>query len=65
MGRYRVVILIAALTCFAWASACDEPPMATTVTVTPSTAELTALGATVQLGAEVVDQYGDVMAGVA
>ena len=66
MNRCRIVILITALTCFAWASACDdEPPRATTVTVAPSTAELTALGATVQLSAEVVDQNGDVMAGVA
>ena len=66
MGRNRIVILIAALTCFAWSSACDdERSMATKVTVTPSAAELTALGATVQLSAEVLDQYGDVMAGVA
>ena len=66
MGRSQVfVILITALTCFAWATACDEPPEATTVTVTPSTAELTAFGATAQLGAEVFDQFGDVMPGVA
>ena len=49
-----------------FASACDdEPPRAETVTVAPSTAELTAVDATVQLSAEVLDQYGDVMAGVA
>ena len=63
--RYRNIALLpaAALVVLAWASACDnEPPP--TVTVTPSTAELTALGATAQLGAEVLDQDGNVMAGV-
>ena len=39
-----------------------DPPRPTTVTVTPATTELTALGATVQLTAEVRDQYGQVMA---
>ena len=42
-----------------------DPPRATTVTVTPATAELTALGATVQLTAEVRDQHGQAMAGAA
>ena len=40
-----------------------DPPRPTTVTVSPATAELTALGATVQLSAEVRDQNGQVMAG--
>ena len=39
------------------------PARATTVTVSPATAELTALGATVQLSAEVRDQNGNVMTG--
>lgn len=39
------------------------PPRATTVTVTPATAEFNALGATVQLSAQVHDQNGQVMAG--
>ena len=38
-------------------------PEPTTVTVSPATAELTALGATVQLSAEVRDQNGQVMSG--
>ena len=38
--------------------------MATEVTVTPSTVEMTSLGVTRQLTAEVVDQYGAVMPGV-
>ncbi len=54
-----------------WAYACgdgttDPPPYfpePATVTVSPDTAELTALGATVQLSAEVRDQNGAVMAG--
>ena len=54
-----------------WAYACGdgttEPPPyfpePTTVTVSPATAELTALDATVQLSAEVRDQNGQVMAG--
>ncbi len=40
-----------------------DPPRPTTVTVSPATARLTALGATVQLSAEVRDQNGSVMAG--
>ena len=58
----------------AWAAACGDgstepptppadPPRPTTVTVTPATAELTALAETVQLRAEVRDQNGQVMAG--
>ena len=42
-----------------------DPPRPATVTVSPATAELTALAATVQLMAEVLDQYGQVMAGAA
>ena len=41
-----------------------EPSRATTVVVSPAAAELTALGATVQLAAEVRDQHAQVMAGV-
>ena len=41
-----------------------DPPRPTTLTVTPNRAELTALGATVQLSAEVRDQNGQTMAGV-
>ena len=40
-----------------------DPPRPTTVTVSPATAELTALGATVQLSAQVLDQNGQVMSG--
>ncbi|MYD15037.1 MAG: Ig domain-containing protein [Gemmatimonadetes bacterium] len=40
-----------------------EPPVATTVTVAPATASLSSLGETVQLGATVRDQNGDVMTG--
>ncbi len=58
----------------AWAAACGDggtepsapppdPPRATTVMVSPATAELTALGETVQLRAEVRDQNGQAMAG--
>jgi hypothetical protein len=42
-----------------------EPARATTVVVTPATAELTALGATVRLSAEVRDQNGQVIVGAA
>ena len=41
----------------------QSPPARPTVTVSPSTHELTALGATVQLSAEVRDQNARVMAG--
>ena len=40
-----------------------DPPQPTTVTVSPATAQLAALGATVQLSAEVRDQNGNAMAG--
>ena len=40
-----------------------EPARPTTVTVSPATTELTVLGATVQLSAEVRDQNDRVMAG--
>ena len=42
-----------------------EFPVPATITVSPATAELTAVGATVQLSAEVRDQNGRVMAGAA
>jgi hypothetical protein len=54
-----------------WAYACGDgatepaptpdPPRPTTVTVTPASAELTAIGATVQLAAQVRDQNGQAM----
>ena len=57
-----------------WASGCGDaatepnppppdPPRPTTVTVTPGIAQLTALGATVQLAAQVLDQNGQAMSG--
>ena len=75
MSRHRITILLsAALAGVAWASACGDgateppppdPPRPTTVAVTPATTQLTALGGTVQLTAEVRDQNGQVMAGAA
>ncbi len=73
VGRNRIFPLVwVTLVCIAWAYACGDdttepppdPPRPTTVTVSPATAELTALGATVQLTAEVRDQSGQVMGGV-
>ena len=79
MNLRRVVVLGAVLVGLAWLAGCGDsttdpaptpppppppdPPRATTVTVSPTTAELTALDATVQLAAEVRDQNGQVMAG--
>ena len=73
MGRPRSIILLSAvLAGGAWASSCGDgatepppadPPGATTLTLTPATAGLTALGATVQLAAEVRDQNGNAMSG--
>ncbi|MYB06354.1 MAG: hypothetical protein F4Y24_08375 [Gemmatimonadetes bacterium] len=75
MNRNRIFTLAAAtLSATLWAYACgdgateprpppSDPPRPTTVTVSPATAELAALGATVQLSAEVRDQNGQVMAG--
>ena len=75
MSRHRTVIrLSAVLAAVALAKGCGDgdsptappapgPARPTTVTVSPATAELTALGATVQLTAEVRDQNGQVMTG--
>ena len=75
MRRKRhFIVLTAAMATVAWAAACGdggtgppapppEPSRPTTITVSPATAELTALGETVQLQAEVRDQNGQVMAG--
>ena len=69
----RYLLAAATLAAVAWAYSCSdvatepaqppEPPRATTVTVTPATAELTAIGATLQLSAQVLDQNGQAMAG--
>ena len=71
MPTFMPVALAAVL----WTCACGDggteptpppdPPRPTTLTVTPASAQLTALGATVQLTAEVRDQSGSVMARVA
>ena len=77
MSRYRILICVAAtLSATLWAYACGDgttepptpppdPPRPATVAVTPATTQLTALGDTVQLSAEVRDQNGQVMAGAA
>ena len=77
MSRPKTIVLVLALLAMAGGTvACGdaamepsppppEPPRATTVAVTPATAELMALGATVRLSAEVRDQNGQVMAGAA
>ena len=72
--KYPRVLVVAAIgLCAAlWTYACGDgttdprppdPPRATTVTVTPATAELTALGDTVRFSAQVLDQNGQAMAG--
>ena len=77
MIRCRKTVLgITAILATVWVHACGDgavepqppppdPSRPATVTVTPTTASLTALGATVQLAAEVRDQNGQVMAGAA
>ena len=75
MSCHRTIIrLSAVLAVVALATGCGdgdsatappapEPARPTTVTVSPATHELTALGTTVQLSAEVLDQNARVMAG--
>ena len=77
MRRQRLALAIAAtLSTTLWAYACGDgatepispppdPPRPTTVTVTPAMASLTAIGATVQMSAHVLDQNGLAMAGAA
>ena len=73
-GPSRLVCTVALLGGVAWAAGCGDgatepapatpdPPRPTTVMVSPATAALTALGATVQLAVEVRDQNGQAMAG--
>ncbi|MCY4646765.1 MAG: Ig-like domain-containing protein [Gammaproteobacteria bacterium] len=71
MSRQRSIVqLCAVLAAVALAKGCGdggdpaepEPPRPTTVAVSPATAELTALGASVQLSARVLDQNGQAMA---
>ena len=70
--RLRLLLFLSAVVSVTlWTYACGEgttepppdPPLPTTVTVSPATAELAALGATVQLSAQVQDQNGQVMSG--
>ena len=72
-GPSRLACAAALLGGFAWAAGCGDaatepapatpdPPRPTTVMVSPATAALTAIGATVQLTAEVRDQHGVAMA---
>ena len=73
LSCHRALVLVVAATAgLAWVAGCGDgateppppdPPRPTTVAVTPATAELTALGATEQLRAEVRDQNGQVMTG--
>ncbi len=72
MSRRPVAALtLVALSGLAWAAACGDdtteppppPPRAAAITVSPDASELTALGATAQLSAEVRDQNGQVMSG--
>ena len=75
MSRIRVIVLLLAGTAgVVWVSSCGdgavEPPpppapVATTVTVNPGSAALTALGETARFTAEVRDQNGQAMAGAA
>ena len=69
-GIFSLALVL--LACTAWAYACGggdggtapetpDPPRPTTVAVNPATADLTALGATAQLSAEVRDQNGRAM----
>lgn len=73
MSRQRTIVqLCAVLAAVALAKGCGdggdpavpEPPRPTTVAVSPATAELTALGASVQLSARVLDQDGKEMAAI-
>ena len=65
-SRNRTIALLAATFFVACGDVATVPPpdapRATTITVTPATAELAALGATVQLSAQVQDQNGQAMA---
>ena len=77
MNRRRILVVAAVGLCAAlWTYACGDgateppppapdPPRPATVTVAPATVQLTALGATEQLTAEVRDQNGNAMAGAA
>ena len=77
MSRPQILIFATIGACVAWIAACGdgstdpvpppppppEPPRATTVIISPPRAELTALGETLQLAAQVRDQNGQAMSG--
>ena len=69
MAMIRLLAMMAAVAlakgCGDGRSPTTHPPRPATVTVSPATAELTAVGATVQLSVEVRDQNGNVMIGAA
>ena len=66
VNQPRIVAGAVVLAAGLWAYGCDdgEPPAPTELFVTPSSAELSALGDTARFSARVVDQYGDTMANV-
>jgi len=78
LSRPQILIFATVAACVTWIAACGdgstdpvpppppppEPPRATTVIISPPRAELTALGETLQLAAQVRDQNGQAMSGV-
>ena len=73
MSRPQAIAPALLLAGAAWVVACGDgttdppppdPPRATTITMTPATAELTALGEAARFTAQVLDQNGQTMAGM-
>ena len=62
MRPLRVLAFVAALSALSCEETAVEPPMATTIQLSPESGVLTALGATLRLGAVVLDQDGNTMA---
>ena len=71
LGHRIPVLATVGLTAILWVYACGDgatgplpanPPKAMSLAVTPATADLAAIGATVQLNAEVLDEHGQPMA---
>ena len=63
--RFATLALLTTIGAYACDSGQVAPPGPTTVTVTPTTVQLSAIGATVQLTAEVRAQNGEVISGAA
>ena len=64
-GFLSALVALVAASCSGDSTGPDQPPTATSLRLEPTSVSLAALGATSQLSAQVLDQHGKAMNGVA